>query len=406
MGAVFQGGGADSFNLIVPHSGCGKDYYAEYASVRGGNAIPKANLLEIGVTGQPCSTFGVHPEMSALAQLYNENDAAFFANIGGLVEPLTKAEYQDRRSSKLKPPSPTAHNIAQRTLQNLHAQESNAKGVLGRAVDVLKQTATPYVSEMYSLAGNAKMTQGIITKPDLISSRSGVVGLVDRTFVETGIENVTRYESKSTFGETYASLVGTSLKKTNEIKALLDNSAVPDFGRGYQESLEMVAKLIKIRGDLGTERAVFFTSRGGWDTHTRFNPPWRSVDEALGKFATEMTAQGVWDDVVVVSVSDFARTMTSNGEGTDHACGGNHFIAGGGVKGGRFHGKFPDTLRADGALNVGGDRIRLVPQLGWESMWKGILEWFDVPADKMNEVLPNVHRFPNDRLLHQADLFN
>merc|ERR1711916_183889 len=222
--------------------------------------------------------------------------------------------------------------------------------------------------------------------------------------VETGIENVTRYESKSTFGETYASLVGTSLKKTNEIKALLDNSAVPDFGGGYQETLEMVAKLIKIRETLGTERAVFFTSRGGWDTHTSHNPPWAAINDGLNKFATEMKAQGVWDDVTVVSVSDFGRTLTSNGDGTDHASGGNHFIAGGSVKGGRFHGSFPPSLALDSELNIN-NRGRILPTSGWETMWSGILQWMDVPADKMSEVLPNLERFPADKLTTRQDVF-
>eukprot|EP01083_Nonionella_stella_P122430 368341_1 len=88
----------------------------------------------------------------------------------------------------------------------------------------------------------------------------------------------------------------------------------------------------------------------------------------MDAFQAEMKRQGVWDDVVVVSVSDFGRTLTSNGAGTDHAWAGNHFILGGKVKGGKFHGKYPDTLKPDGDLNLGG-RGRLVPTLGWESMW-------------------------------------
>jgi len=359
-------------------------------------------LLPITVAGQPCGQFGVHPEFSDIKQLYDDGDAAFFANIGGLVEPMTKQEYRDR--SKMRPPSPSAHNIAQRTLQNLHAQESNAKGILGRAVDSLKTAPTPYAVESYSLAGNQKMMQGILSKPDLISASRGVIALEDKTFVTHAVNNVTRFMTNTTFGETYASLVGESLQKNDRIGDLLASSTVPDFGNGYNQQLEQVAKLIKIRGDLGTERAVFFTSRGGWDTHTRLNPPWQSVNDAVKSFSDEMKAQGIWDNVAVVSVSDFGRTLTSNGAGTDHAWGGNMFILGGGVRGGKFHGKFPDTLKGDGAENLGG-RGRLIPTLGWESMWEGVLEWFDVPAAQMDNVMPNRPRFNAQTLIKRADMF-
>ncbi len=58
----------------------------------------------------------------------------------------------------------------------------------------------------------------------------------------------------------------------------------------------------------------------------------------------------------MVSISDFARTLTSNGAGTDHAWGGNIFMAGGGLNGGKIFGKFPETLREGGSLNIGRGR--------------------------------------------------
>jgi len=406
---VFMGGGADSFNMIVPHSNCvgGKNYHREYADVRRQATIGSGDLLQITVPpGQPCTTFGVHPDMPAIKRLYDEGDAAFICNIGGLVEPLNKAEWRDRGSNKLKPPSPSAHNIAQRTLQNLHAQESNAKGVLGRTVDALRTLPTPYATEMYSLAGNQKMLQAVLSKPDLIDARNGVIQLTDKTFATHTVNNVTQFVTDSSFGETYATLVSSSLQKNERIGQLLETSTVPSFGRGgYNQQLQQVAKLIKIRGDLGTERAVFFTSRGGWDTHNSLTPPWGSVDSAMDAFQAEMKAQGIWDNVVVVSVSDFGRTLTSNGAGTDHAWGGNMFMLGGGIKGGKFHGKYPDTLKPDGEWNTGG-RGRLIPTLGWESMWEGILDWFGVPDTQRDTVLPNRPLWPADKLLKASDMFN
>ena len=81
----------DTFNLLVPHSGCkgSFDLYKEYQSVRGpGLAIPKHELLQIKVPAgtQPCDIMGVHPKMPFLKKLYDDGDAAFVANMGGLVE--------------------------------------------------------------------------------------------------------------------------------------------------------------------------------------------------------------------------------------------------------------------------------------------------------------------------------
>lgn len=98
---VFLGGGSDSYNLIVPHSNCvGKDYYAEYASVRTGAAIAKTSLLPINVPAgtQPCDTFGVHPAMGNITGMYTLGEAAFLTNIGALVEPVTKVGDQRFRA--------------------------------------------------------------------------------------------------------------------------------------------------------------------------------------------------------------------------------------------------------------------------------------------------------------------
>ena len=91
---LFLNGGVDSFNMLVPHSGCtGKDMYAEYNTVRGEVALPKAQLLPISTTGQVCSTFGIHPSLPILKSLYDAGDALFSANTGVLFEPVTKEDW-------------------------------------------------------------------------------------------------------------------------------------------------------------------------------------------------------------------------------------------------------------------------------------------------------------------------
>ena len=89
-------GGCDSFNMIVPLGQCatGVDAYGEYAAARGGHAIPKSDLLNISAAGsnQDCADFGVHSELSIIADLYNQSQAIFFANTGTVAKPLTKTD--------------------------------------------------------------------------------------------------------------------------------------------------------------------------------------------------------------------------------------------------------------------------------------------------------------------------
>ena len=79
------------------------------------------------------------------------------------------------------------------------------------------------------------------------------------------------------------------------------------------------------------------------------------------------------------------------------------FISGGKVKGRQIHGEYPDDLTSSGPLNVG--RGRLIPTLGWESLWNGIAEWMGVEESEMESVIPNKKWYPSDQLLKASDLF-
>ena len=124
----------------VPHSGCGSyDLYDDYATVRGNKlAIPKEKLLPIKPRPgtQPCDVFGLNPVMSNLQRLYNQGDAAMLANVGPLVEPITKQEFQEEK--KRVPPSLFAHNTQQRVVASVHAQHVGAEGVVGACVRVVR----------------------------------------------------------------------------------------------------------------------------------------------------------------------------------------------------------------------------------------------------------------------------
>jgi cullin-associated NEDD8-dissociated protein 1 len=114
----------------------------------------------------------------------------------------------------------------------------------------------------------------------------------------------------------------------------------------------------------------------------------KDLNGALTSFVDEMKAQGTWDSTSLVITSDFGRTLTANsGEGSDHAWGGNYFIAGGSVKGGRIHGDYPADITKTGPLNIG--RGRLIPTMSWESILNSCLEWMGVADEELDYCLPN-----------------
>jgi uncharacterized protein (DUF1501 family) len=103
-----------------------------------------------------------------------------------------------------------------------------------------------------------------------------------------------------------------------------------------------------------------------------------------------MEVLGVADGVVLFSASDFGRSLTSNGRGSDHAWGGNAFVVGGPVKGRRIYGQYPE-LSADNPLDVG--RGRLIPTTSVDAYFAEMALWMGVNRTDLPVILPNLSRF-------------
>jgi uncharacterized protein (DUF1501 family) len=241
---------------------------------------------------------------------------------------------------------------------------------------------------MYSLIGSVKILEG--GNPDFIST-GGVIQFDQYDELIDDISNITALVSDSPHAETYLSLLSSSLNQTAVVGDLLDAVTLSEtfptsyFGR----QIEQVAKFIHLRSQLETERDIFVVRNGGFDTHDTFDltPRFGDIDGGLNAFVNEMKNQSLWDSVAVLSISEFARTLTSNGAGTDHGWGGNYFLLGGDVNGGRILGEYPDRLTEDGSVHIG--RGRLLPTTSWDAIWNGLLEWFDVDSERIVDILPN-----------------
>jgi uncharacterized protein (DUF1501 family) len=162
------------------------------------------------------------------------------------------------------------------------------------------------------------------------------------------------------------------------------------------QQLEMVARTIAGRTALGATRQTFFINFGGWDHHDEVlvnqGMMLPVVSQAIGAFYNALTLLGVQDQVTLFTASDFGRTLTSNGRGSDHAWGGNQLVVGGGVNGRNIYGAYP-TLYEDNPLDVG--RGRLIPTTSVDAFFAEMAFWLGVSKASLPLVLPNITRFYN-----------
>ena len=109
------------------------------------------------------------------------------------------------------------------------------------------------------------------------------------------------------------------------------------------------------------------------------------------RFFSAMQDLGCEDQVTVMTISDFGRTLTTNNQGSDHAWGGNSIIMGGAVNGGRLIGDYPE-LRLDNELNLD-NRGRFIPQVSVDELYAEVALWFGVSVNDLSYILPNIGNF-------------
>jgi len=410
---LWMNGGADSFNILVPHSGCnadtysGNDMFSEYTTVRGADiALSQASLLPISVPAgtQPCTTFGIHPSLPVMQTLYNDGDGAFVANMGALIEPLTAADLGSQGTKQI-PPAVFSHNSQTEQAMTVYSQDAKAAdGVLGRIIDALSTQAAPYKSAAYSLS---------IGVPDMLKGSQKVEVITDTQFskvneapYDSAIPALIEKQSTSLFAETYMDRLQSALRSTEEFPIAMNAVPITQTFPFNTAAEERIARLIGANNQLDqVERGAYFYQVAGFDTHASVmnTDLLDQINGGLDAMIDELKALGMWDNTVVVQLSEFGRTMTSNGRGTDHGWGGNYFVAGGAVNGGQIFGNFPSSFAE---LVKDGGRGHVLPTLGWEALWYGIAQWLGVDDDSMATVLPNAANFDSSTLLSAAQIFS
>ena len=208
----------------------------------------------------------------------------------------------------------------------------------------------------------------------------------------------------SVLSQTYGDLLAKTFAEShdNAKDAAIDFNSVVDVNsiqtpfanQSLSNQLKMVAATIKAApniGPTGQKRQIFFVTIGGWDHHAGLiagqNTLIPYVSQALSSFYESLVEIGCQNDVVTFTASDFARTLGTNGQGSDHAWGGNHIVMGGGVDGGKIFGEYPTSLVTPTAdfsglpggtssdnLNLG--RGRMIPTLSVDHLAAELAMWF------------------------------
>ncbi|HEX4275881.1 MAG TPA: DUF1501 domain-containing protein [Bryobacteraceae bacterium] len=411
---IFLSGGNDGHNMVIPinafcQSTQTQQTYNLYAGARQSLAQPLAGLQTIHDGGD---TYGLHPLMPEIANLYNAGNAAILANVGMLVQPTTRQIFQANNPALL-PAQLFSHSDQTNQWQTAIPNGSSPTGWGGRVEDNLQQqfnanaSFTPITStsgcglfctgaQTFAATvpvGGASLLQGATTANRL----NAVQQLL--TF-DNGLKLV---QSANT---TFSRGIGFSTTLTNALKSVKLTSPFPGSLIGQQ--LLTVAQIISIQQSLGVKRQVFFCQLGGFDTHgaqlATQDPLLQQLSQAVGAFYTALSNEiGQDKNVVTFTASEFGRTLQPNGNaGTDHAWGSHHFVIGTGsanggpLYGNRIYGTFPSLV-----LNGQDDansRGTLVPTTSVDQYAATLAQWFGVDSGSVNGIFNYVHNFQTNNL--------
>lgn len=447
---LFLTGGNDSFNMLLPTD---TDSWTAYQNTRrqapdsiallaagtapelGAAAASPARLggvLPISPLNNQGRSFALHPCLGALRDLFGAGRLAAVANVGPLLTPTSKADL--KQASFPRPSALYSHNDQQSTWQSLRP-EGAALGWGGRMADLLLAGNSQAIFSAVTVGGNAVFLNGQRVLPYQVNTRGAVkvggyaANLFGSTTAMERVRNVMRNKrSEDLIARDHAAMVARALNAETALATALPDSFGAPFGtpglaagaadpllqydnpqtggkaaNNLAHQLQVVARLIQARGSLGASRQVFYVSMGGFDTHDAQNRNHAELmarlAHGLSYFDSVLGSLGLRDKVTLFTASDFGRTFTSNGDGTDHGWGGHHLVLGGAVRGRDIYGKFP-VLGVKNASNNQFDSSpnqlangALLPEVSVEQLGATLGRWMGVSDGGLADIFPNLKNF-------------
>ncbi len=391
---VFLLGGNDSFNMFVPTS---TNEYNEYAIARQNLAVDRDSLLGINPLNNDGASYGFHPAMPEVRNLFDSGDLAIAANVGALVEPTTREDVANKLVQL--PPNLFSHNSQQNFWQSVKAAETQTIGWAGRIADRFSTiNASALLPMNISLTG-ANLLQIGQDSRSFNTTASGAIAFAgsNRESRSAMLQSLYAKTSDNLFQDSFSETMNRSIQFSNVLDSALANTPAPTSNfsdNRLAQNLKAVAHLIAARNELSMQRQIFFVGFGGWDTHggqLNTHPELlASLSSALASFNTEMRSIGCHDNVTTFTASDFGRTLTSNGDGSDHGWGSHQLIMGGAIAGQQIHGNMP-SLVIEGPQDVG--RGRIIPDSSVDQYGATLARWFGVAENDLNLIFPNLANF-------------
>ncbi|MBC7548973.1 MAG: DUF1501 domain-containing protein [Polaromonas sp.] len=416
---VFFYGGNDYANTVVTYD---DPSYNAYSTIRGGGAGQTAGGIALAKADLAATLlnpttplaggrqYALHPAMTGLAGLFNSGQAAVQFNVGPLVVPLTKAQYNssDRKTYPL-PPKLFSHNDQQSIWQS-SSPEGSTIGWGGNIGDLALAANSNSLFTCISVTGNAVFLSGDSALSYQVSSGGGAVpinGVKNNVYGSSAVKNAMAtlvqqsrsHTLENEYNKVTARAIGAEVQVTSGLAGVTLATPFPT-GNALADQLKTVARLIGARNTLGNRRQVFMVSIGGFDLHDNLiaqHPGLLGkVSDALSAFYKATVELGVANKVTAFTASDFGRTLASNGDGADHGWGSHHLVVGGAVNGKAFYGTPPpvsvgSTAAASDQWHVG--QGRLLPSTSVDQYAATLAKWFGVADSELTGILPNISRF-------------
>ncbi|MCB0688669.1 MAG: DUF1501 domain-containing protein [Saprospiraceae bacterium] len=417
---ILLAGGNDSFNMLVPTD---TSRYNQYSAARSHLALPLSSLSSTQLQYNNVNiNYAAHPSMTGVKDLFNSKRLSFLTNVGTLTHPNTTKAQIDLGNSPL---GLFSHSDQIEQWQTGLPTERGAKGWAGRIGDLISDcNSNQNISMNISLSGSNIFQNGEETVEYAVDPYYGAVGLdgydsnamyLTEQIRTQAIDSLLGQTYQDIFEKTFVNVIKNAKDGFVQFDAAMQNAitfpqgAFPDSE--LAASLEMIARTISIRNNLGFKRQVFFVIVGGWDHHDGLLDNQQAmlgmVSDALFSFQESLKAKfgssnqyngvNVENNVLTMFISEFGRTLRPNLDGTDHAWGGNTMVMGGPnlIDGGKVFGAFPSMVLGNNNPLELDNSGRFIPTLSTDQYFGEVAQWFGVPSTDMALIFPNIGNFYN-----------
>jgi uncharacterized protein (DUF1501 family) len=391
---VFLAGGNDNANTLVNYD---PPSHALYNGFRPNLAISRAALaptLLTPLTALPGGRqFALAPPLAPLLPIFNAGKMASLLNLGTLVQPTTKAQYE---AGAPVPPKLFSHVDQVAYFQSSMSDASAVEGWGGRMADLLYAGNGRSVFTSMNLDRSAVFLSGNDVLQYAVSPYGGSIpNALENAVYKDALRASITASSAHLMERQYASTTNRAIDAYAKITAALARApaiSTPFPTNSYiADQLKMVAKLISVNAELGVKRQIFYVQLGGFDNHdfllTSQPKLLDQVAKALRAFYDATVALNVSNQVTTFTGSDFGRSLIANKDGSDHGWGSMQFVLGGAVKGKQFYGRAP-VIADNGPDDVG--QGSLLPSTSIDQFAATLATWFGVANGDLPYVMPNI----------------